>query len=138
MLWAYHLVERPHARHGNRVRLPSGRKTRFLEQVARDAGAVRDVLTREGLRLGGLHLETAATPVTECVGGPITSEDDLAADYRTLCDPRLNPEQARELIDALFRPPGRGAPRRALCRPAVPRAWVARWCVDHAGVGPLG
>jgi 3-deoxy-7-phosphoheptulonate synthase len=88
--------------HGNTVRLPSGRKTRFLDQVVREAETVRDVLAREGLRLGGLHLETAATAVTECVGGAIRGDDDLAADYRTLCDPRLNPDQAQELIDALF------------------------------------
>ena len=88
--------------HGNTVRTPSGLKTRHLDTLVTEAGAFRSVLEGLGQHAGGLHLETAADAVTECVGGPVTSEEELAAHYTSLCDPRLNREQAAELVDRVY------------------------------------
>ncbi|MCG6498306.1 3-deoxy-7-phosphoheptulonate synthase [Kitasatospora sp. A2-31] len=88
--------------HGNTVRATGGLKTRHLRAIAEEAAAFRRVLERRGRHTGGLHLETAATDVTECLGGNVRTETALTDRYRTLCDPRLNPEQANELIDLLF------------------------------------
>jgi 3-deoxy-7-phosphoheptulonate synthase len=45
-----------------------------------------------------MHLELTGDAVTECVGGSEgLGEDDLADNYTTFCDPRLNEKQALEL-----------------------------------------
>src|SRR5947199_68259 len=47
---------------------------------------------------GGVHLEMTGKDVTECTGGArAISDQDLNDRYHTLCDPRLNAEQAIEL-----------------------------------------
>ena len=88
--------------HGNTVRTASGLKTRHLDTLVAEARAVRSVLEGLGQHAGGLHLETAIDEVTECVGGPVRSAEELAAHYTSLCDPRLNREQAAELVDRVY------------------------------------
>jgi 3-deoxy-7-phosphoheptulonate synthase len=88
--------------HGNTVRTPSGLKTRHLDTLVAEARAFRSVLEGLGQHAGGLHLETATDAVTECVGGTVKSEEELAAHYTSLCDPRLNREQAAELVDRVY------------------------------------
>ncbi|MEV6210458.1 3-deoxy-7-phosphoheptulonate synthase [Kitasatospora sp. NPDC051914] len=90
--------------HGNTERTPGGIKTRHLRHIAEEAAVFLQVLERHGAHPGGLHLETAATDVTECLGAGVRGERALNRRYTTLCDPRLNPEQAHELIRMLFRP----------------------------------
>ncbi|MBZ4317855.1 3-deoxy-7-phosphoheptulonate synthase [Streptomyces huiliensis] len=85
--------------HGNTVRAVGGRKTRYLPDLIAEAAAFRAVLEQQGQHAGGVHLETAADDVSECVGGPVGSPDALARRYTTLCDPRLNPEQARRFLN---------------------------------------
>jgi 3-deoxy-7-phosphoheptulonate synthase len=52
----------------------------------------------EGTHGGGVHLEMTGKDVTECTGGArAISDQDLNDRYHTLCDPRLNAEQAIEL-----------------------------------------
>ena len=47
---------------------------------------------------GGVHLEMTGQNVTECTGGAHAITDEgLNTRYHTLCDPRLNAEQAIEL-----------------------------------------
>lgn len=84
--------------HGNTVLAISGMKTRHLAVMMAEARAFRRILRECGARPAGLHLEVAADPVTECVGGPVAGEGALTERYTTLCDPRLNPEQAHEMI----------------------------------------
>lgn len=86
--------------HGNTVRTSTGVKTRHLDDIAAEAKAFRRILEEQGEHAGGLHLEVAADDVTECIGGPIADEHGLDSRYTTLCDPRLNPEQAIELLEA--------------------------------------
>jgi 3-deoxy-7-phosphoheptulonate synthase len=52
----------------------------------------------EGSLLGGVHLELTGEHVTECTGGARgLTDEDLARDYRSTVDPRLNYEQAMEV-----------------------------------------
>lgn len=52
----------------------------------------------EGSYLGGVHLELTGEAVTECMGGSEgLGEEDLALNYTTYCDPRLNEKQALEM-----------------------------------------
>lgn len=86
--------------HGNTVRAGNGMKTRHLADVQAEASAFRAILAGLGQHAGGLHLEVAASDVTECVGGTVPDDRALRSRYWTLCDPRLNPDQAAAVIDA--------------------------------------
>jgi 3-deoxy-7-phosphoheptulonate synthase len=81
--------------HGN-GRAVGARKTRYFDDIAAEAEAFLDIAAAEAVRPAGLHLETSGADVTECVGGGV-GEGDLERRYETLCDPRLNPEQALAL-----------------------------------------
>lgn len=82
--------------HGNTVPLEAGRKTRYLEAVQAEVRQFRAVLTAASVHAGGLHLETTPDDVSECCGGePLTADR-----FRSLCDPRLNPRQAADVIRA--------------------------------------
>lgn len=89
--------------HGNTVQASVGVKTRRLADLAAEAQQFRRVLERRGVHPGGLHLEVAASHVTECTGGAVADDEALLAHYTTLCDPRLNPDQAVELVDTWLR-----------------------------------
>ncbi|RKS73131.1 3-deoxy-D-arabinoheptulosonate-7-phosphate synthase [Actinomadura pelletieri DSM 43383] len=86
--------------HGNTVRSSLGLKTRHLTAVITEALRFRDIVEEHGQRPSGLHLEVAVDDVTECVGGPVRNEDELQRHYTSLCDPRLNADQATELVEA--------------------------------------
>ncbi len=59
-----------------------------------------EVHQAEGTYPGGVHLEMTGQNVTECTGGARAITDaDLNDRYHTVCDPRLNAEQA---IDMAF------------------------------------
>ena len=52
----------------------------------------------EGTHAGGIHLEMTGQAVTECTGGArAISETQLNDRYHTVCDPRLNADQAIEI-----------------------------------------
>lgn len=90
--------------HGNTRSTASGLKTRDFADVLAEMQAAFDILGAHGAHLGGVHVELTGEDVTECVGGSggIT-EADLARNYASPCDPRLNYEQAMELAFALSR-----------------------------------
>ncbi|HEX4871998.1 MAG TPA: 3-deoxy-7-phosphoheptulonate synthase class II [Nevskiaceae bacterium] len=84
--------------HGNTRTLASGVKTRRFADIASEVEQAFAVHRACGSRLGGVHLELTGEDVTECLGGARDlSETDLARDYRSQVDPRLNYEQALEL-----------------------------------------
>ncbi|MGC9665112.1 3-deoxy-7-phosphoheptulonate synthase [Planosporangium sp. 12N6] len=90
--------------HANTVSTPDGRKTRPVDDVVREVTGFVGVLRAAGVHPGGLHLETSPDDVTECV----EARADLPAAaalprYRTACDPRLNPGQARRVVEAFVR-----------------------------------
>ncbi|GAA2102770.1 3-deoxy-7-phosphoheptulonate synthase [Actinomadura alba] len=86
--------------HGNTVISRLGLKTRYLADVITEALRFRDIIEESRQHAAGLHIEVAAGDVTECIGGSVESEDDLPRHYTSLCDPRLNVDQATELIEA--------------------------------------
>jgi 3-deoxy-D-arabino-heptulosonate 7-phosphate (DAHP) synthase class II/acyl-coenzyme A synthetase/AMP-(fatty) acid ligase len=81
--------------HGNGVRTENGIKTRHFDAIVEEAIRYLAAHGDAGTHPGGVHLELTADDVTECVGGPQNiTEAKLSRNYRTLCDPRLNAEQA--------------------------------------------
>lgn len=87
--------------HGNTIRR-SRSKVRRFDDIERELATFVRVVRRLGAVPGGVHLEATGSPVGECLGGsPPVTEQDLAGGYRSLCDPRLNGEQTRLLLDRL-------------------------------------
>jgi 3-deoxy-7-phosphoheptulonate synthase len=85
--------------HGNTVTTPGSYKTRLLGTVLREVhGFLRAVVENGGVA-GGLHLETTPDQVTECVGSP-DEFGTVGRCYTTLCDPRLNPQQAMAVAES--------------------------------------
>lgn len=83
--------------HGNTVTGPDGHKTRLLETMAREIRGFLRAVTDVGGTAGGLHLETTPDDVLECAAD--LSVYEAGPVRRTsLCDPRLNPEQAVSLV----------------------------------------
>ncbi|MBC7831839.1 MAG: 3-deoxy-7-phosphoheptulonate synthase class II [Hyphomicrobium sp.] len=85
--------------HGNTISAASGFKTRPFDRILKEAEAFFDIHRAEGTTAGGIHVEMTGSPVTECTGGASAniSEAQLKERYDTLCDPRLNADQALEL-----------------------------------------
>ncbi|MGW7263318.1 3-deoxy-7-phosphoheptulonate synthase [Streptomyces sp. NPDC054842] len=86
--------------HGNTVRHPSGRKTRLLTDMLREITDFFAVLRAHDTPPGGLHLEMTPDDVTECVEDPAGLATDTLPRFRSTCDPRLGPDQARSLLKA--------------------------------------
>ena len=83
--------------HGNTYEA-NGYKTRNFDDVIDEARGFFEVHRALGTWPGGLHIELTGDDVTECVGGGAQlSADDLVSRYESVCDPRLNREQALEL-----------------------------------------
>ncbi|MDX3659157.1 3-deoxy-7-phosphoheptulonate synthase [Streptomyces sp. ID05-26A] len=90
--------------HGNTRITGSGVKTRHLDDVTGEASAFHETLRELGEWPGGLHLELAGEDVTECLGGSgVPDEAALVRRYTSLCDPRLNNEQASLAVEAVLR-----------------------------------
>jgi 3-deoxy-7-phosphoheptulonate synthase len=84
--------------HGNTVRTPGGVKTRTVVDVVREVTGFVTVLRAAGVHPGGVHLEVTPDDVAECVEAP--GEAPAPHRYRSACDPRLNPGQARRVVAA--------------------------------------
>jgi 3-deoxy-7-phosphoheptulonate synthase len=84
--------------HGNTKMTTAQVKTRYFQDIHEELEQAFDIHQAEGTYLGGLHIELTGQNVTECIGGPRgLTESDLGMTYTTLCDPRLNYEQALEI-----------------------------------------
>src|SRR6476620_8935963 len=84
--------------HGNTVTAANGYKTRPFASIVAEVQRFFDIHRAEGTYPGGIHIEMTGQNVTECTGGATRiSEADLARQYDTGCDPRLNAGQALEL-----------------------------------------
>lgn len=89
--------------HGNTITASNGSKTRRVDEIVREVRAFQEAVTAAGGVAGGLHLETTPDPVAECVAdaaalGNFGSPDRPSGAYTTLCDPRLNPDQALAVV----------------------------------------
>ena len=84
--------------HGNTITSASGYKTRPFDRILQEVKSFFAVHADEGTYAGGVHLELTGKDVTECTGGArALTDEDLTDRYHTLCDPRLNAEQAIEM-----------------------------------------
>jgi 3-deoxy-7-phosphoheptulonate synthase len=84
--------------HGNTITAASGYKTRPFDLILKEVRGFFEVHAAEGTYAGGVHLEMTGQNVTECTGGArAISDADLNDRYHTVCDPRLNAEQAIDL-----------------------------------------
>ncbi|GAA3904801.1 phenazine biosynthesis protein PhzC [Streptomyces lacrimifluminis] len=79
--------------HGNTVTAPSGHKTRLVPVLIEEVVGFQAAVAGAGGVAAGLHLETTPDPVTECAWGA-DGVAGVAEHYTSLCDPRLNPQQA--------------------------------------------
>lgn len=90
--------------HGNTTTASIGVKTRDFDNIRREVETCWNVHAELGSRLGGVHVELTGEDVTECLGGASgLTEDDLARNYASACDPRLNYQQSLELALLLAR-----------------------------------
>lgn len=90
--------------HGNTRTTGTGVKTRHLDDITGEAEAFHETLHELGEWPGGLHLELAGEDVTECLGGSgVPDETVLPRRYTSLCDPRLNNEQALLTVEGVLR-----------------------------------
>jgi 3-deoxy-7-phosphoheptulonate synthase len=90
--------------HGNTETTKTGVKTRRFDNILRELELSYHILKECGLHLGGVHFELTGENVTECIGGASgITEADLARDYRSQVDPRLNYEQSMEMALLLAR-----------------------------------
>ncbi|ASU79660.1 phospho-2-dehydro-3-deoxyheptonate aldolase [Actinopolyspora erythraea] len=85
--------------HANTVSRADGLKTRLVETVVDEVRNFQRAVEDAGGVAGGLHLETTPEDVTECASNTSTM-DGLNHSYTTLCDPRLNSEQALRVVSA--------------------------------------
>jgi len=84
--------------HGNTVTAAGGYKTRPFECIVSEVEQFLAICAAECSYPGGVHIEMTGQNVTECTGGATRiSEADLARQYDTGCDPRLNAGQSLEL-----------------------------------------
>jgi len=84
--------------HGNTITSATGYKTRPFDLILSEVRQFFEVHQSEDTYAGGVHLEMTGQNVTECTGGArAITETDLNDRYHTVCDPRLNAEQAIDL-----------------------------------------
>ena len=84
--------------HGNTITSATGYKPRPFDLILSEVRQFFEVHQSEDTYAGGVHLEMTGQNVTECTGGArAITETDLNDRYHTVCDPRLNAEQAIDL-----------------------------------------
>ncbi|MBH1988528.1 MAG: 3-deoxy-7-phosphoheptulonate synthase [Myxococcaceae bacterium] len=100
----YHVIWCCDPMHGNTQTTPRGYKTRFFQDILSEVQQFFSIHQHAGTYAGGVHVEMTGSPVIECLGGDqaITEEELGEGFYETLCDPRLNANQARELARRLI------------------------------------
>lgn len=83
--------------HGNTFQ--SGNyKTRAFDDILKEIHRFFEIHKSEGTIPGGIHCELTGLNVTECTGGAQEIDaQQLANNYATNCDPRLNAQQSIEL-----------------------------------------
>lgn len=88
--------------HGNTITSPDGFKTRLLDAMTSEIQDFSAALAKAGGVNGGLHLETTPDDVTECAADA-SELGSVGERHTTFCDPRLNPEQAAQLVSVWAR-----------------------------------
>ncbi len=84
--------------HANTYTAASGHKTRNFNDILSEITCFFEIHWAEGTIPGGVHFEMTGEDVTECTGGARNIiDEELANNYLTTCDPRLNAEQSLEV-----------------------------------------
>lgn len=86
--------------HANTVKRADLTKTRLVATIVKELRQFLACLDEAGVAAHGLHLEASPYAVAECVGGASPPPDTATAGSPSLCDPRLSPEQAAEVVSA--------------------------------------
>jgi 3-deoxy-7-phosphoheptulonate synthase len=94
----FHIVWSCDPMHANTYTAKSGHKTRNFNDILSEITCFFETHWSEGTIPGGVHLEMTGSNVTECTGGAHNIiDEELASNYLTSCDPRLNAEQSLEV-----------------------------------------
>lgn len=81
-----------------------GVKTRRVEKIIAEVEASCKIHKKLGVPLGGVHLEATHEDVLECISEELSfTKENVYAHYKSLLDPRLNRQQASQVIDAVIR-----------------------------------
>jgi 3-deoxy-7-phosphoheptulonate synthase len=86
--------------HGNTVKLADGQKTRAVDDIVAEIEGFVDAVRAGGQYPAGLHLECTPDDVTECVPRRVDIGAVPLPRYTSGCDPRLNPAQTEQVLDA--------------------------------------
>ncbi len=86
--------------HGNTYDSTGGLKTRSVKAISEELALAVALHKKYQVPLSGIHLEVAAETVTECTDDCIL-EGQLNSCYQTFCDPRLNANQASQVLVGL-------------------------------------
>jgi 3-deoxy-7-phosphoheptulonate synthase len=87
--------------HANTIKTPRGRKTRSVDTLIAEVEAFQFAVAQTGGTPAGLHLETTPDDVSECAwSSDTTATVDEDRRYTSLCDPRLNLQQAITVTQA--------------------------------------
>jgi 3-deoxy-7-phosphoheptulonate synthase len=90
--------------HGNTEASSSGVKTRNFTNILGELSAAFRIHKSHSSLLNGVHFELTGDSVTECIGGSMElAHSDLAQNYQTYCDPRLNYEQSLDMAFLIAR-----------------------------------
>lgn len=85
--------------HGNTRITSQGIKTRYFDDILEELCEAMSIHQQSSIPLAGIHFEMTGDNVTECIGGSCgLKEEDLHHSYTSLVDPRLNYEQAMEIV----------------------------------------
>ncbi|MDA9271921.1 3-deoxy-7-phosphoheptulonate synthase [bacterium] len=82
--------------HGNTESLSDGRKYRNTQKILRESVLAAEIHAQHDSYLAGLHLECTNEAILECAAHP--ADIDLSLAYTSVMDPRLNLEQASDLV----------------------------------------
>lgn len=85
--------------HGNTLRLDSGFKTRRITDIKKEIQMFFKILNEFDIKASGIHLEITPHEILECLDENNAEEDLNNETYLTACDPRLNSEQAVNIIE---------------------------------------
>lgn len=80
--------------HGNTFKLENNYKTRKLEDIISEITDFANILKKNDIKFGGIHLENSPDDIYECIDNNCNT---VGEKYETLCDPRLNRNQSLEI-----------------------------------------
>jgi 3-deoxy-7-phosphoheptulonate synthase len=89
--------------HANTVKNAQGVKTRSLDKIKAEVKQVSQILRENHCYFAGLHLEASPDNIYECADScDLMAKVDLGKAYQTQCDPRLNFEQAINVVSCFI------------------------------------